>query len=91
MKKRTVYAVGLIFLVIALGNPAFIFGAEETSTMVCDEGVVNIGDAYVDVLAKCGNPRIQGGEVWVYEYSPSQSFTVMFEEGKVVRILESLK
>ena len=44
MNKRKIYFIGLVFLVIALGSPGFIFAAEETSTMMCDEGVVNIGD-----------------------------------------------
>jgi hypothetical protein len=92
MKNRKLYAAGLTFLVIALGNPAFIFGAEEeTSTMMCDGGVVRIGNTYNEVRANCGNPRTQGGDQWVYEPSPSQSFTVIFEEGKVVRILEIKK
>ena len=45
MKKRNNYFIGLVFLVITLGSPVFIFAAEEASTMMCDEGVVNIGDA----------------------------------------------
>ena len=89
MKNRNVYAVGLTFLVIALGNPAFIFGAEETPTMVCDRGVVNIGDTDVEVRANCGDPHTQGANQWVYEFDPSRSFTVIFKEGKVDRILES--
>jgi len=46
----------LVFLVMALGGSIPILAAEETSTMMCDEGVVNIGDADVDVLDKCGQP-----------------------------------
>jgi hypothetical protein len=91
MKNKNVYTAALTFLMIALVNPAFLFGAEETSMMMCDRGVVRIGDTYDDVRTKCGNPRTQGGDQWVYEPSPAQSFTVIFEEGKVVRILENLK
>jgi hypothetical protein len=57
MKKITIYFIGLVFLVMTLGNPAFIFAAEETSTMMCDGGVVNIGDADVDVRDNCGEPN----------------------------------
>jgi len=60
MKNRNIYIVGLTFLVMALGNPAFIFAAEETSTMMCDGGMVNIGDTDVDVRDKCGEPNTQG-------------------------------
>ncbi len=89
MKKITIYFFSFVFLVMALGNPAFIFAAEETSTMMCDGGVVNIGDTDVDVRDDCGEPNTQGANQWVYDFGPSQHFTVIFEEGKVVRILES--
>ena len=89
MKKITIYFMGFAFLVMALGNPAFIFAAEETSTMMCDGGVVNIGDTDTDVRDDCGEPNTQGANQWVYDSGPSQSFTVIFEDGKVVRILES--
>jgi hypothetical protein len=89
MKNRSIYVVGLTFLVMALGNPAFIYAAEETSTMMCDGGVVNIGDSDVDVRDDCGEPNTQGANQWVYDFGPSQHFTVIFEDGKVVRILES--
>jgi hypothetical protein len=49
MKKRNIYFISLVFLVMALGGSIPIFAAEEASTMMCDEGVVNIGDADVDV------------------------------------------
>ena len=89
MKRITRYYIGFIIMVMALGNPAFSFAAEETSTMMCDEGVVNIGDTDVDVRDKCGEPNTQGANQWVYDFGPSQHFTVIFEDGKVLRILES--
>jgi len=88
MNKRKIYFIGLVFLVIALGSPGFIFAAEETSTMMCDEGVVNIGDTDADVREKCGEPNSQSMDKWIYNFGPSESFTVIFKEGKVVRILE---
>jgi hypothetical protein len=90
MKKRNIYFIGLLFVVITLGSPFFILAAEEASTMMCDEGVVNIGDADVDVQEKCGEPNNQGMNEWVYDFGPSEPvYTVIFKEGKVVRILES--
>jgi len=89
MKKINIYFIGFVFVAMALGNPVFIFAAEETSTMMCDEGVVNIGDTDTDVRDNCGEPNTQGANQWVYDLGPSQSFTVIFEDGKVVRILES--
>jgi hypothetical protein len=89
MKNRNIYFVGLTFLMMVLGNPAFIFAAEETSSMMCDGGVVNIGDADVDVQDKCGQPNSQSINEWVYNFGPSQpAYKVIFKDSKVVRILE---
>jgi hypothetical protein len=54
----------------------------------CDEGVVNIGATDADVREKCGEPNSQSMDKWIYNFGPSESFTVIFKEGKVVRILE---
>jgi len=90
MKRITTYFSVLVFLVIIFSGAASVFGAEEASTMMCDEGVVNIGDADVDVQDKCGQPDNQSMNEWVYDFGPSQPvYTVIFKEGKVVRILES--
>jgi hypothetical protein len=90
MKKRNIYFIGLLFVVMALGSPVFILAAEEASTMMCDEGTVNIGDADADVQDKCGEPNSKLVKEWVYNFGPAQSvYTVIFKEGKVVRILES--
>jgi hypothetical protein len=89
MKKTYIYFIGFVFMVMALGNPAFIFAAEETSTMMCDGGVVNIGDADIDVQDKCGQPNSQSTNEWVYDFGPSQPvYKVIFKDGKIVRILE---
>jgi len=57
---------------------------------MCDEGVVNIGDRDVDVQDKCGEPNSQNMNEWVYNFGASQPvYTVIFEDGKILRILES--
>jgi hypothetical protein len=90
MKKRNIYFIGLMFLTTVLGSSMPIFAAEETSSMMCDEGVVNIGNADADVLDTCGQPDSQSMNEWVYDFGPSQPvYTVIFKDGKVVRILES--
>ena len=90
MGKRHIYFIGLLFVVMALGSPVFIFAAEEASTIMCDEGVVSIGDADVDVQEKCGEPNTKGMNEWVYNFGPSEPvYTVIFKEGKVARILAS--
>ena len=65
-----------------------LYAAEETSTMMCDGGVVSIGDSDVDVREDCGEPNTQGANQWVYNFGPGESYTVIFRDGKVVRILE---
>ena len=89
MKKIIIYFIGFVFLATALGGSIPIFAAEETSTMMCDGGVVNIGDADIDVQDKCGQPNSQSIDEWVYNFGPSQPvYKVIFKDGKVVRILE---
>ena len=90
MKKRNIYLIGLVFLATALVGAIPIFASEDTSSMTCDEGVVNIGDTDVDVWDACGEPDSQSMNQWVYNFGPSQPiYTVIFKDGQVVRILES--
>jgi hypothetical protein len=89
MKTITGYFVILVSLAMIFGGQAYLFAAEEASSIMCDEGVGNIGDMDVDVQAKCGQPNSQNMNEWVYNFGPSQPvYTVIFKEGKVVRILE---
>jgi len=89
MKRIKIYFFGIAFLAMVLGGNISLDAAEETSSMMCDGGVVNIGDSDVDVRDNCGEPNTQGANQWVYDFGPSESYTVIFEDGKVVRILES--
>jgi hypothetical protein len=90
MKAKISYIVVLASLVVMFGIHPSIFAAEEASSIMCDEGVVNIGDMDVDVQTKCGEPNSQNMNEWVYNFGPSQPvYTVIFNEGKVVRILEN--
>jgi len=89
MKTITGYFVILVSLAMIFGGQAYLFAAEEASSIMCDEGVGNIGDMDVDVQGKCGQPNSQNMNEWVYNFGPSQPvYTVIFKEGKVVRILE---
>ena len=87
MRKRMVYFIGLLFVVMVFGNTISIFAAEETSTMMCNEGVVNIGDTDADVRKKCGKPNSKTMNEWIYDGDPS--LTVIFKKGKAQRIPES--
>jgi hypothetical protein len=88
MKKRIIYIIGLLFVLMVFASTTAVLAAEETSTMMCDEGVVSIGDTDASVREKCGEPNSQSADKWVYDFGPSEYFTVVFKEGKVVRILE---
>ena len=90
MKKRNLFWVAVLFLAAVLGGTLPIFAAEETSSMMCDQGIVNIGDADVDVQDKCGQPNEQSMDEWVYNFGPSEPvYSVVFKDGKVAHILES--
>ena len=88
MRKRNIYFIGLLFVVMVFGSSTAGLAAEEASTMMCDEGVVNLGDTDADVQEKCGEPNSQSMDKWIYDFGPSEYFTLIFKEGKVVRILE---
>ena len=89
MKARKDYLVILVSLVLVFSAQAYLFAAEEASSIMCDEGVVNIGDRDVDVQDKCGEPDSQNMNEWVYNFGPSQPvYKVIIKDGKVVRILE---
>jgi hypothetical protein len=89
MKTIKSYLVVFVSLAVLFGSHAYIFAAEQISSIMCDNGMVNIGDMDVDVQAKCGEPNSQNMNEWVYNFGPSLPiYTVIFNEGKVVRILE---
>ena len=87
MKLIITNFIALLFLVMVFSHTGF---TEETaSTIICDNGIVNIGDMDVDVQDKCGEPESQNMNAWVYNFGPAQPvYKVIFKEGKVVRILE---
>jgi hypothetical protein len=89
MKRIKICLFGLTILTLILGGNIYLYAADETSSMMCDGGMVNTGDADADVRENCGEPNTQGANQWVYDFGPSESYTVIFEDGKVVRILES--
>jgi hypothetical protein len=89
MKKNHVYLLILLLPLIIALNINFAFAAEEVSTMMCDNGIVNIGDLNTAVQDKCGEPSTKRLGVWVYNFGPDEPvYTVIFDGGQVVRILE---
>ena len=90
MKILNSFLIVSVLLLVLFSSSISVFAAQEASSMMCDEGVVNIGDKDVDVEDKCGQPDSRNMNEWQYNFGPSQPvYTVIFKEGKVVRILES--
>lgn len=91
MRMKTIKGclVVLVSSAMVFGGYTHLFAAEETSSMMCDNGPVNIGDMDIDVQAKCGEPNSQNMNEWIYNFGPDEPvYSVIFNEGKVVRILE---
>jgi len=92
MTKRNIYFLVVVFLLTALGGSIPIFAVEETASMMCDGGVVRIGDTDIHVQQKCGQPRNQSMGEWLYDFGPAQPvYRLIFKDGKVVRILEGTR
>jgi hypothetical protein len=85
MKKRNIYLIGLLLVVMVCGNTFSIIAAEEADSVMCDEGILKIGDTDADVREKCGKTAHESENEWAYD-DATPSFTVYFEEKKVVRI-----
>jgi hypothetical protein len=78
----------LFFLVVGVGCST-AGAAEETDSMMCDGGLVEIGDLAADVERKCGAPDTKQWKSWRYDFGPSEVFVIEFDEnGSVIRIRE---
>ena len=83
MKTGTAYFIVAITLILSL-NMGLAFAAEEASSIMCDNGTVNIGDMDVSVQDTCGEPNTKGMNEWVYNFGPSQSvYTLIFKDGQL--------
>jgi len=90
MKKiNAFFLIPAVLLIINLPLDA-VFAEEEASSIMCDNGVVNIGDMQATVQDTCGEPNSQGMNVWVYNFGPDQPvYTLIFKDGQLVKILEN--
>jgi hypothetical protein len=91
MKMAKRFSIVSVLLLLVFSGSISVLAAEEASSIMCDNGVVNIGDMQTDVQEACGQPNSQNYEenAWVYNFGPSQPvYTVFFKEGQVVKILE---
>jgi hypothetical protein len=89
MRKRASGTVLSLFLLLGAGGWR-VSAADAVNSIICDNGVVEIGDLALTVQDKCGEPDKKEGKFWGYEFGPSTpAYTLEFDEnGKVVRILE---
>jgi len=92
MKKFSLYFLILTVPVMLSLGVDLTFAAEEASSIMCDNGTVNIGDLQPAVQDTCGEPDSQNYELnaWVYNFGPSQPvYTLIFDkDGKLKKILE---
>jgi hypothetical protein len=89
MKSIKNYLVVLVSFAVVFVGHAYIFAAEEASSIMCDNGTVNIGDMDVTVQDTCGEPNSKGANEWVYNFGPDQPvYTLLFKEGQLIKILE---
>jgi hypothetical protein len=88
-KKNIGICLTLFLLILGLGHSTATASGDADSIM-CDNGVVQIGDFFQTVQDKCGDPDKKEGKFWRYNFGPSLPvYTVEFDEnGKVVRIME---
>jgi len=91
MKTGTAYFIVAMTLILSL-NMGLAFASEEASSIMCDNGTVNIGDTQASVQDTCGEPNSQNYELnsWMYNFGPDQPvYTLIFKEGQLIKILES--
>lgn len=89
MKKSSTCLMMLLLLGVMFLASVSIAAEQETTSMMCDNGTVQIGDYDADVQDKCGEPSKKEFNVWIYNFGPSEPvYTVIFDQSKVVRILE---
>jgi hypothetical protein len=90
MKSAGIYYIAFAILALAVGS--LVLAAEEASSIMCDNGTVNIGDMDVTVQETCGEPNTKNYELnqWVYNFGPDQPvYTLIFnKDGQLIKILE---
>jgi len=89
MKKCNVYLIILAIPFVISLNIDFALAAEEVSSIICANGVVNIMDMDYTVRDICGEPKSKSENQWVYNFGPTKPvYTVIFKKGLVERILK---
>jgi len=90
MGKRNFSIVLALFLLTLGMGGLTVVAADNVDSIMCDNGVVQIGDFFQTAQDKCGEPDKKEGKFWRFNFGPSEPvYTVQFDEnGKVVRIVE---
>jgi hypothetical protein len=90
MSKRDIGIILALFLLIMGIGHSTATASGDADSIMCDNGVVQIGDFFQTVQDKCGEPDKKEGKFWRYNFGPSEPvYTVEFDEnGKVVRMVE---
>ncbi|MFZ0611512.1 MAG: DUF2845 domain-containing protein [Desulfobacterales bacterium] len=90
MKTITGGIVAAVITLALVMGATTVMPARAASSIMCDNGVVEIGDFFQTVQDKCGEPDRKEGKFWRYDFGPSEPvYTVEFDEnGKVIKIME---
>ena len=89
IKRHLGIVLTLFTLTLGMGGLTYV-RAGETDSIMCDNGVVAIGDFFQTVQDKCGEPNKKEGKFWRYNFGPSLPvYTIEFDEnGNAIRIME---
>jgi Protein of unknown function (DUF2845) len=89
IKRHLGIVLTLFTLTLGMGGLMDV-RAGETDSIMCDNGVVAIGDFFQTVQDKCGEPDKKEGKFWRYNFGPSLPvYTIEFDEnGNAIRIME---
>ena len=66
MKKRDIGIVLALFLVVLGMGHSTAMASDNAESMMCDNGVVRIGDFFQTIQDKCGEPDKKEDKVWRY-------------------------
>jgi hypothetical protein len=91
MKRSKAHLLILAIPLIIFWHLDFAFAEQEASSIMCDNGLVNIGDMQATVQDTCGEPNTKGMNEWVYNFGPDQPvYTLIFnKDGQLIKILEN--
>ena len=67
------FTSALCCLIVGFGGLSAL-ALDDTDSLKCDNGIVQVGDSKFDVQSKCGEPSAleEGGDVWIYDFGSTE-------------------